>query len=236
MVDTYVWLIIIALGAYLLGSLPVSYWAARLSRGIDLRNYGTSQVGAGNLFRMTRSWKIGLAVSLFDVGKGALTVWLAWTMGMTIAQQIAVGLAVVVGHNWPVFLRFSGGRGIGSALGLIIVFPVLNGYPAWDFVAFAGILVIGIGILRSTPLPVLVGLTALPAISYMLGEPAEISYGFLALLIIIIIKRLTANRPVGPTANRWKVLLNRLLFDRDIRDRKAWMYRTPSGDEARKTD
>jgi glycerol-3-phosphate acyltransferase PlsY len=148
---------------------------------------------------------------------------------MTIAQQIAVGLAVVAGHNWPVFLRFNGGRGIGTALGLIVAFPVLNGYPAWDIAVFVGIIVLGIVLLRSTPLPVLIGLAALPAISHVLGEPAEIGYGFMALLAIVIIKRLTANRPVGQTRSKWLVLLNRFLFDRDIRDRKAWMYRTPTG-------
>ncbi len=64
-----VWFALLVLGAYLLGTVPTSYLAAKLSRGIDLRQYGTGQVGGGNLWRMT-SWKLGLPVGLFDLSKG----------------------------------------------------------------------------------------------------------------------------------------------------------------------
>ena len=114
------WFALLTLGAYLLGSLPVHYIVARISRGIDLRKYGTGQVGTGNLWRMTRSWKIGVSVALFDICKGIAMVLVAEAVGLNITQQVIAGLATIVGHNWSVFLRFSGGRGIGTALGICI--------------------------------------------------------------------------------------------------------------------
>ncbi len=112
--------VLLIVGAYLLGSVPTAYLAARLSRGIDIRLYGTSQVGASNLLRMT-SKRLALPVIIFDLGKGTAMVWVAQLMGLGTAHQVAMGLAVIVGHNWPVFLRFSGGRGILTTLGVIFI-------------------------------------------------------------------------------------------------------------------
>jgi len=222
-----IWFVLLTLGAYLLGSLPVHYIAARISRGIDLRKYGTSQVGAGNLWRMTRSWKIGISVGIFDVCKGMIMVLAAEAVGLNVAQQVTVGLAAIVGHNWSVFLRFSGGRGIGTAAGVLLIVPLINGYAYWDLVIFGGVVVIGTAILRSSPLPVFVGLAAVPVASRMLNEPLEITIGFLAILVIAVIKRVAAQRPTNVSVTRRQLFINRLFFDRDIRDRKAWMYRKP---------
>ena len=231
-----IWFILLLIGSYLLGSLPLSYWAAKLSRGIDLRKYGTSQTGAGNLFRMTRSWKIGLLIVAFDVGKGMAMVWVAKSVGVDISQQVAVGLAVVIGHNWSVFLRFSGGRGIGTAMGLMLIFSLISGLPPWDLMVFLGIVVIGRFLLHSTPLPVLVGLATLPIVSLLLSEPLAVIYGYLALLAIVVLKRVVAQRPANTSISKAQLLLNRFLFDRDIRDRKAWMYRKPAQEEEKEGD
>jgi len=103
-----IWFALI-LAAYLLGSVPVTYLAARFARGIDIRQYGSGHLGGGNLWRMT-SWKLGLPVIVFDLGKGVLMVWVAQILGLSVAQQLVVGAAAVVGHNWSIFLRFGGGR------------------------------------------------------------------------------------------------------------------------------
>ncbi len=220
-----IWLALI-LGAYLLGSVPVSYIVAKLSRGIDLRQYGTGQVGAGNLWRLT-SWRLALPVAIFDLIKGLLMVWVAQSVGLDVTQQLAVGLAAIIGHNWPVFLRFSGGRGIGTTIGVIIILPIINDMTLWGTVAFLTILIIGTLIMRSSPVPVFVGVAVLPLVSWFY-EPLSVTLGFLAMFLIIVIKRLTAPRS-GEAAlvGKGQLLLNRLLFDRDIMDRKAWMYRVP---------
>jgi len=220
-----IWLAFI-LGAYLLGSVPVSYIVAKLSRGIDLRQYGTGQVGAGNLWRLT-SRRLALPVGIFDLIKGLVVVWVAQLMGLDITQQLAVGLAAIIGHNWPIFLRFSGGRGVGTTIGVIIILPIINDMTPWGTIAFLAALIIGTIIMRSSPVPVFVGVAALPLVSWFY-EPLSVTLGFLAMFLIIVIKRLTAPRS-DETAlvGEGRLLLNRLLFDRDIMDRKAWMYRVP---------
>lgn len=220
-----IWFALIS-GAYFLGSVPASYLVARLSRGIDLRKYGTGQVGGGNLWRMT-SWRFGLPVGAFDFSKGLVMVWATQAAGLDIAQQIAVGMAAVIGHNWSVFLRFGGGRGIGTAMGVILILPLINDMTPWVTVAFFTILVIGAIILRSSPLPILLGMAAMPLVS-LFFEPLSVTLGFLAIFLIIVIKRLTTPRPEGAASiGKGRLLLYRLLFDRDIGDRKVWMYRTP---------
>jgi len=224
-----IWFVLI-LGAYLLGSVPVAYLGAKLSRGIDLRQYGTGQVGSGNLYRMT-SRRLGVPVILFDLGKGVVMVWVAELLGLDIAQQLVVGLAAIIGHNWSVFLRFSGGRGIITTLGIILILPLINDMTPWWPVAFWSILAIGAIILRSSPLPVLVSVASLPLVSWCFHEPLPVTLGFLAIFMIVVLKRLTAPRPAGTTpVSKGHLFINRLFFDRDVRDRIAWMYRKPTKD------
>ena len=225
MPDWLIWVILI-IAAYLLGSVPASYLVAR-SRGIDLRTQGTRQVGGGNLWRTT-SRIYGLLVGIFDFVKGMIMVVIAHALGLDVAQQIVVGLAVVIGHNWPVFLRFHGGRGIGTTMGLLTILPIINEMSPWPSVAFWVILIVGRLVLGSSPLPVLLGILVAPIISWGFGESLSVTLGFLALFLIIVIKRLTA-QPSPETLNvsRCQLLCNRLLFDRDIRDKRVWMYRKP---------
>src|SRR3990172_9115669 len=95
-------LAIMMIAGYVLGSIPASLLVAR-ARGIDLRRHGTFQVGAGNVWRTT-SHRLGLAVGTFDFCKGAAMVLYAFWLGLDPTGQLLIGLAVVVGHNWPVFL------------------------------------------------------------------------------------------------------------------------------------
>ena len=222
------WFVLLILGAYLLGSVPASYLVAKLSRGIDLRQYGTGQAGAGNLWRMT-SWKLGLPVGLFDVSTGLVMVWIAEVAGLGIAQQLIVGSAAIAGHNWPIFLRFHGGRGIGTTIGVLLILPFLNDMSPWASAAFVVILGIGALTLRSTPVPALLAVAALPVVSLVSREPIPVTLGFLVIFLIIAIKRLTAQSSVDMTSvSKGQLLINRFLFDRDIRDRNAWMYRKPA--------
>ena len=220
-----VWAILI-ISAYLVGSIPASYLAGR-ARGIDLRQHGTKQVGGGNLWRTT-SRKLGLMVGIFDFIKGMIMVWVAQMQGLDIAQQIVVGLAAIVGHNWPVFLHFHGGRGVATTLGIVMILPAINGTTPWPAVIAVGIVIIGTPIVRSSPLPVFMGVASLPLTNWAFHEKITIIMAFLAIFLIIAVKRLTAQPSAEIVSiSRSRLLFNRLLFDRDIRDRKAWMYREP---------
>ena len=218
-----IWFALI-IAAYFLGSVPTAYLAAKLSRGIDIRQYGTGQLGGGNLWRMT-SWKLGISVGAFDLGKGMVMVWVAQVLGLSVAQQLVIGAAAVIGHNWSVFLRFGGGRGIATTMGIVLITPIISEMTPWPAVACFTILAAGSIILRSSPLPVMASITSLPIVS-AIYEPATTTLGFLAIFLVVVIKRMVAPRRAETTSvSRKRVLLNRLLFDRDIMDRKAWMYR-----------
>ncbi|MBA7697906.1 Glycerol-3-phosphate acyltransferase [subsurface metagenome] len=224
-----IWFALI-LAAYLLGSVPVAYLAAKLICGIDVRQYGTGQVGGGNLWRMI-SWKLGLPVVVFDVGKGVVIVWVAQLLELSVAQQLVVGAAAVTGHNWSVFLRFGGGRGVATAMGVIFILPLINEMTPWPTITCLTCLVAGSVMLRSSPLPVMVSVALLPIVG-AIYEPVATTLGFLTILLIIVIKRLVAPRAVEATSvSKKRMLLNRLLFDRDIMDRKVWMSRFPFKDK-----
>lgn len=217
------WVVLI-ICAYLLGSVPASYLVGKAS-GVDLRQRGTAQVGGGNLWRMT-SWKLGLPVGAFDFGIGLGMVWVARLQELSIAPQMVVGLAAICGHNWPVFLRFQGGRGVATALGIFSILPIINDVTPWPSVAFWAILIAGMLALGSSPLPVLAGLVVAPGISWGFHAPLTVTLGFVGIFLVMVIKRLAAQPSAEAAAvSKRRLFCNRLLYDRDISDRKLWMYR-----------
>jgi len=228
-----VW-VVLTLVAYLVGSVPLSYLAAKWSRGIDLREHGTGQVGGGNLWRLT-SWKLGLPVGLFDGTKGLWMVWIAQAAGLTIAQQIIVGLGVIAGHNWSVFLKFAGGRGVGATLGVVLILPLINEMSSIPTTTFFALGIFFLLVFRRSHIPALIAVISLPVSSWLSGEPLSVTLAFLAIFIILIVGRLSAPRVPGLSIGRGELLLNRFLFDRDIRDRNAWLHRAPPGATPLKT-
>jgi glycerol-3-phosphate acyltransferase PlsY len=212
--------------------VPAAYLAARWSRGIDIRQCGDGNVGSTNLMRLT-SKRIGIPVVIFDLGKGALMVWVAQRLGLDITQQVTVGLAAVIGHNWPVFLRFNGGRGILTTLGVVFI---LVPRPWLGLIAL--IIAYGMAPFRQLALGTIIALASLPIFSWFLPQilgiekPLPITLGFLAIFLLAVIRRLTASRTIFTASVTTKQLLvNRLLFDRDIRDRQAWIKQRPSQEE-----
>ena len=220
--------VLLLLGAYLLGSVPAAYLAARWSRGIDIRQYGSGNVGATNLLGLTSKW-IAIVVIIFDVGKGMVTVWAAQLIGLGIAQQVAVGLITIIGHNWPVFLRFSGGRGLLTTLGVAFFLPLTNGpLVPWEVIIFFALAAIFLFTIHSIPLGTGVGVAAMPLVSWGADEPLPMTLGFLAMFLLMVIRRLTAPKTsVTASVSSGELVLNRLLFDRDIRDKEAWIHRQP---------
>lgn len=214
--------VLLSIAAYLLGSVPAAYLVAKWSRGIDIRQYGTGNVGASNVLRVISKW-LATPVTIFDIGKGALIIWVAQLLELGPAQQVTVGIITVIGHNWPVFLRFQGGRGIFTTLGVITMFSPWLGLI---------ILVIACSLapFRQLALGVFFALVSVPIFSWFLPQPLDIeerlpiTLGFVALLLVALAKRLAAPRtPLSKSVPPGQLFINRLLFDRDIRDRKAWL-------------
>jgi len=104
--------------AYLLGSIPSAYIVGRLLKGLDIREAGDGRMGAAATYR-----RVGLAggiiVGLTDLAKGAAAVFLAQELGLPLPVVLLAGLAVVVGHNWSIFLHFKGGKGALAIYGVL---------------------------------------------------------------------------------------------------------------------
>src|SRR6266850_4323410 len=116
MVRALLWL----LASYLVGAIPTSYLVGRWFRGLDLREHGSRNLGATNLYR-TLGWKFAVPAGLFDVAKGAIPVLLFGPRVPEVAYfPIWCGLMAVVGHVFSVFVGFKGGKGVATAAGMIL--------------------------------------------------------------------------------------------------------------------
>ena len=111
-------LLLLAIG-YLLGAIPSGYLAGRWLKGIDLRDCGSGSTGATNVLRNVGKGP-ALVVFLIDVGKGALAVLLAKSVGLSDWLQVLAGLAALAGHIWPVWLGWKGGKAVATGLGMFL--------------------------------------------------------------------------------------------------------------------
>ena len=217
--------------AYLLGSLPTAYILGRVVKGIDLRRYGSGNVGAANVGeQIGKGWMIPQLL-LDMAGKGAAPVWLGmYWLGLQSDSWSLLGasLLAVAGHNWSPFLKFQGGRGI-AVLGGGLVALSLPMFAFASLVTFGGYAVI-----RSMGVWVLLALILLPVATLTLGEAvglswypqwagvpgqaSNLSWYSVLLLGLVILKRLLANwTPLPSDLPRRQVLLNRLFRDREAR-------------------
>ncbi|MCC7352922.1 MAG: glycerol-3-phosphate acyltransferase [Anaerolineae bacterium] len=175
---------------YLLGSVP-SGWLIGKAHGIDVRHFGSGRTGGSNVFR-SLGWRAAAITGLSDILKGALAVWLArWLFGNELAAALA-GAAAVVGHNWPVTLRFRGGAGgatagaalcaLSPAVGLVIV-------PLAVFMLF-GVRYASLATLTAA----LGGLVGLFVRWYILGDDAGLIY-VLAFGLPVVVAVIIGLRP-----------------------------------------
>ncbi len=202
---------------YLLGSIPSVYIAARLATGKDIRKMGGGNVGGLNLYREVGPWP-ALPAGIVDLSKGAAAVAIAyWLLDLSLSPHFVLlaGLAAVVGHNWMVWLKFSGGKGMGATIGaLAVLFPV---YEYWQgLLIFIGIILIPMIITRNVALSMGVGLVALPFIIW-LGMNSGIG------IIMAVILGLVITLKFLPTArDAWAKVRNKreFIFDRWQREKR----------------
>jgi len=215
----------VVIAAYAIGSIPVAWLAGRLRTGVDLREIGSGNVGASNVWQSV-SKSLVVPVGLAQIAQGLAGVLIARAAGQGSGTQVACGLAAVVAHDWNPWLGLKGGRGVGPAIGFLLGLATLDALPVFIIVAVAGI---PFGLI---PLCVGLGLLVTPAAAYAGGEPAAVVIGCGALTAIVLAKRVLANGPPDADLRGRGVWLNRLLFDRDIRDREAWVRRGLARDDA----
>ncbi len=215
--------ILFTVGAYLLGSVPAAYLIVKWTRGVDIRMVGTGKSGASNVLSAGPKWAV-IPVAIFDIGKGALVVWLAKLVGLNAWQQLVVGFGAIIGHNWPVYLGFkSGGRGVLASLGVIFVL-------SWKVGLFALIFPYLFAPIKQVALGVFLAYLALAFVGWFIGGPyndgAKLPAiaGFIAIALLGICRRLIVHRTEISKKSSWReIIVNRLLFDRDIGDRQLWI-------------
>jgi acyl phosphate:glycerol-3-phosphate acyltransferase len=150
-------------GAYVLGSVPAAYIAGRVVKGIDLRQHGSGNLGATNVYRVLGG-KVAAAVLVFDAAKGALPVVLLPRLLPTerpLLWAIAYGVAAIVGHVRPLFLLWKGGgKGVATAAGVfaaLVPIPALIAVAVWTLVLWASGYVSLASLGAAAVLPVAVG-------------------------------------------------------------------------------
>ena len=159
-----------ALLGYFVGSLPLGFLIARGRSGIDLRRVGSGNVGATNVYRSAGRW-LGLLVLLVDMAKGAGSALLAralFSPGQDHAEALA-GLAAVVGHIYPVWLRFVGGKGVAVAFGVFSILAPLSAAIA------ASVFVVATWMTRYVSLGSILATVTLPALEWTRGAPDAVS-------------------------------------------------------------
>ena len=208
---------------YLVGSIPTAYLAARVKKGIDIRQYGSGNIGASNVTRYLGKPYFILVFAADIVIKGVFSAKLPEVLGLSLEHQVLAPLLAVIGHNWSVYLGFSGGRGIAAGIGGLLVL-------SWKLLLpCTGIFFLGWIICRSTPLRVAIGLALLPLWALLLREPVQVLAFCVALLLLIMLKRIMSNPGTAPPGLKWReMVLMRLLYDRDIPGGEEWVSRTPS--------
>ena len=211
------------IASYFVGAIPTAYLIGRLVKGVDLRGVGSGNIGGANVFEhVGKRWVVPLVIFEAFV-KGAAPVWAGlFIVDLDRSSVLLIGapLLAIVGNNWSPFLRLQGGRGITVTGGaLLALSPVLM--AAVGVVAIGGWL-----ITKSSGLWVLISLALLPLWAYLVHDYLSLVWYCLALLGIIVLKRLSSNwSPFPQDIPRRKVLFNRLLRDRDVADRNQWVTR-----------
>ena len=180
---------------YAMGSVPFAFLLARRA-GIDVRVAGSGNVGAANVLRTT-GLPLGVTVMMLDIGKGAASVLTAYAAAGTVSAA-AAGAAAIVGHIYPVWLRFHGGKGVAVAAG---VFAVLA--PAATIVASA-VFFATVGLSRLISLGSMAATLTLPSAAWLTGAPpAVVSAAFGSAALILFRHRANMRRILGGTERRF---------------------------------
>ena len=235
---------LLIVGAYLLGSIPSGYVIGKLAAGIDIREYGSGNVGASNVIAHVGKMT-GIAQGLLFDGflKGYAPVMLGrYVLEVDLWAQCAAGIVAIVGHNWSPFIGFTGGRGVATSMAVTLALDfwiemlimgvvsaagilfIARDTGFWTFVSILAFPIIALT-LTTAPLPLP---DSLSAASGLVDQPPEFILASACISLILLGKRLTANWE-GPH-NEYgfaRVMVYRLLWDRDVPRKVEWTERRP---------
>lgn len=169
------------LGAYLLGSVSFSYLVAKKTAGIDIRKHGSGNAGATNMLRVVGKGP-ALIVFALDIVKAMIAVGLGDILTHDETVMFACGFAAIIGHNWPVFFQFRGGKGVATTIGvaaLMVFFPAL----------IVGVIaILSIVITRYVSLGSLIFAVGLPISVWLANEPPAFVWFSLGIAILMVMR------------------------------------------------
>ncbi|WP_378955510.1 glycerol-3-phosphate 1-O-acyltransferase PlsY [Pelosinus sp. sgz500959] len=172
--------IIITIFGYLIGSIPNGLIIGKRLYDVDLRQFGSKNIGATNAFRTLGLWP-AFWVFLTDAAKGIIAVYLSDMIVGTPIALLLGGIASIAGHNWSIFLNFTGGRGVATGLGVIAVLVpkvTILIFLIWAIIVYAT---------RYVSLASIVAAALVPIFMFMMGERIEFLYfGIIAALFVVV--------------------------------------------------
>jgi acyl phosphate:glycerol-3-phosphate acyltransferase len=167
---------LLALAGYLLGSIPFGVLLTKMAGGPDLRTIGSGNIGATNVLR-TGNKALAVATLLLDLLKGSAAVWLAYMVSPSDAPL--AGAAAVLGHLYPVWLKFRGGKGVATLMGVVLAWSLPMGG------VYAALWIGALLLLRISSLAGMLAALSVPAAAFLLGRPDVLSLGAALAAVVI---------------------------------------------------
>ena len=162
---------------YLFGSFPSGYLAGRIAKGIDIRSLGSGSTGATNVLRHIGK-RAAITVFLLDVLKGVISILLAKYFLLNDSWQVAIGISTLIGHIWPVWLNWRGGKAVATGLGIFLGL-------SWQVgLATLGVFILMITLFRIVSLASVSAALALPLIMFISFKTSSISLPFLVISLL----------------------------------------------------
>ena len=179
--------------SYLIGAIPTGLLVVRLLSGEDIRRHGSGNIGTVNVLRVA-GLATAIVVLAVDILKGLVPIMLAVRAGAPASVAVLGGLAAIAGHNWSVFLRFQGGKGIATSFGVLLGL-------SWSAAAVAAaVWIVTVAITRYSSLGSLLAVVSVPITLWRLRQPEEyVSFGVIAALFAIYRHRGNLQRLVAGT-------------------------------------
>ena len=169
-------LLVLFLG-YVFGSFPSGFLAGKIAKGIDIRTLGSGSTGATNVLRHLGK-RAAIAVFLIDVFKGIISILLAKYLLLNDSWQVAVGLSTLIGHIWPVWLNWKGGKAVATGLGIFLGL-------SWQVgIATLGVFILMISLFRIVSLASISSALALPLIMFLSFNSSSFSLAFLIISLL----------------------------------------------------
>ena len=194
--------------AYLIGSFPSAYIAGRFRRGIDIREVGSRNVGAMNVFYKV-GFVTGLLVLAVDVGKGAAAVALARWLGVPMIAELFAGVAAVVGHGFPVWLKFRGGRGGATCIGILIFLM------PWGIPIYLAIFGIGLLLTRYPTLSYSIAFLCFPFVAWLIYHSGVLVAFSVVILLLPGVKYIPRIKEMRSSGGNWR----RVFLRKGFKDR-----------------